>query len=31
MLADLDLLQLGYLCGEHTGSAAATHIVVTKT
>jgi hypothetical protein len=31
MLADLDLLQLGYLCSEHASSAAAMHIVVTKT
>jgi hypothetical protein len=31
MLADLDLLQLGYLCSEYTSSAAAMHVVVTKT
>jgi dihydrofolate reductase len=30
LLADLDLVQLGYRCTEHTSSAAAMHVVITK-
>jgi len=30
LLADLDLVQLGYRCGEHTSSAAAMHVVLTR-
>jgi dihydrofolate reductase len=30
LLADLDLVQLGYRCSEHVSSAAATHVVLTK-
>jgi dihydrofolate reductase len=30
LLADLDLVQLGYRCSEHTSSAAAMHVVLTK-
>jgi dihydrofolate reductase len=30
LLADLDLVQLGYRCSEHVGSAAAMHVVLTK-
>jgi dihydrofolate reductase len=30
LLADIDLLQLGYRCSEHTGSPAAMHVVLTK-
>jgi dihydrofolate reductase len=31
LLADLDLVQLGYHCSEHTSSAAAMHVVLTRT
>jgi dihydrofolate reductase len=30
LLADLDLVRLGYRCSEHTSSAAAMHVVLTK-
>ena len=30
LLADLDLVQLGYRCSEHLSSAAAMHVVLTK-
>jgi dihydrofolate reductase len=30
LLADLDLVQLGYHCSEHTSSAAAMHVVLTR-
>jgi dihydrofolate reductase len=30
LLADLDLVKLGYRCSEHTSSAAALHVVLTK-
>jgi dihydrofolate reductase len=30
LLADLDLVQLGYRCSEHVSSAAAMHVVLTK-
>jgi dihydrofolate reductase len=30
LLAGLDLLQLGYRCSAHAGSAAAMHVVLTK-
>ena len=30
LLADLDLAQLGYRCSEHVSSAAAMHVVLTK-
>jgi dihydrofolate reductase len=30
LLADIDLVQLGYRCSEHTSSAAAMHVVLTK-
>ena len=30
LLADLDLVRLGYRCSEHTSSDAATHVVLTK-
>jgi dihydrofolate reductase len=30
LLADLDLVQLGYHCSEHVSSAAAMHVVLTK-
>ena len=30
LLADIDLVQLGYRCSEHAGSAAAMHVVLTK-
>jgi dihydrofolate reductase len=30
LLADLDLAQLGYRCSEHTSSAAAMHVMLTK-
>jgi len=30
LLADLDLTQLGYRCSEHTSSAAAMHVVLTR-
>ncbi len=30
LLAEIDLLQLGYRCSEHTSSAAAMHVVLTK-
>ena len=30
LLADLNLLQLGYRCSEHTASPAAMHVVLTK-
>jgi dihydrofolate reductase len=30
LLADLDLAQLGYRCSEHVSSAAAMHVVITK-
>jgi dihydrofolate reductase len=30
LLADLDLVQLGYRCTEHTSSPAAMHVVLTK-
>jgi dihydrofolate reductase len=30
LLADIDLLQLGYRCSERTGSPAAMHVVLTK-
>jgi dihydrofolate reductase len=30
LLADIDLLQQGYRCSEHTGSPAAMHVVLTK-
>jgi dihydrofolate reductase len=30
LLADLDLVQLGYRCTEHTSNPAAMHVVLTK-
>lgn len=30
LLADIDLVQLGYRCSEHTSSPAAMHVVLTK-
>ena len=30
LLADIDLVQLGYRCSEHASSAAAMHVVLTK-
>ena len=30
LLADLDVVQLGYRCSEHTGGAAGMHVVLTK-
>lgn len=30
LLADIDLAQLGYRCSEHVSSAAAMHVVITK-
>ena len=30
LLADIDLVQLGYRCTEHTSSPAAMHVVITK-
>jgi dihydrofolate reductase len=30
LLADLDLVRLGYRCSEHSSSAAAMHVVITK-
>ena len=30
LLTDLDLVRLGYRCSEHTSSAAAMHVVLTK-
>ena len=30
LLSDIDLVQLGYRCSEHTSSAAAMHVVLTK-
>ena len=30
LLADLDLVRLGYRCSEHSSSAAAMHVVLTK-
>ena len=30
LLADIDLVQLGYRCSEHVSSAAAMHVVLTK-
>jgi dihydrofolate reductase len=30
LMADVDLVQLGYRCSEHTSSAAAMHVVLTK-
>ena len=30
LLADFDLVRLGYRCSEHTSSAAAMHVVLTK-